>query len=609
LPAGRIRENSAVIGRQWRLTMSTMEERFGADLRVLVVDDDAAILLLLTEFLSSLGFEVAAVATVAEAHERLLDRPFDLYLLDKDLPDGSGLDVARSVRQAESDAALVMITAFANVSSATEAVRLAFSDYLEKPFASLDELRERLRQVVTTLRLQRRNRQLIEALTERNRELAALAVRDPVTKLYNHVFLQESLQKEISRSRRHALSFALLLIDVDRFAQLNSLHGHGTGDKVLRELAELVSRSSRDHDPVFRLQEDDVAARFGGDRFAVLLPNATKQQSTGVAERFRSQVAALKLDALGIPGQTVSIGVSAFPDDGSINEELVNAAEHALTAAKLAGRNCVVAYHPGLTAESSQDNHDRSLRAVALHDTIARRDFAYVYQPIVDAASGRSFAFEALCRPRNPAWPNPSALIAAAETLELMDELGRAMRIECVKPVGQLPAAALLFINLHPHELRDPALLADEPEVIRCAKRIVFEVTETAAIEDFARVREALDRLRSFGFRIALDDLGSCYSGLNALARLEPDFVKLDMELVRGVREDSRTARLVKYIFDFAHGEGMQVVAEGIETEEQRRLVASMGCPLLQGYYFAKGMPVDQASHWEPARSAAPSLH
>ena len=184
------------------------------------------------------------------------------------------------------------------------------------------------------------------------------------------------------------------------------------------------------------------------------------------------------------------------------------------------------------------------------------------------------------------------ALIQSAERCGRTAALGRVLRQDSVHALEQLPRGSQLFINLHPDDLRDPEFIAIEPFLAQWAEMVVFEITEVARIASFGAVSDAIAHLRANGFRVALDDLGSGYSGLNTLAQLEPDFVKLDMALVRSASRDRRTRRLVKHILEFAADEGMQVIAEGIETEEERKVVVDLGCPLLQGWLFAKGEPL-----------------
>jgi len=233
-----------------------------------------------------------------------------------------------------------------------------------------------------------------------------------------------------------------------------------------------------------------------------------------------------------------------------------------------------------------------SRRVAALERSIASADFDFVYQPIVETKTWQRFAYEALCRPRDPAFPHPSALIRTAERCGCTAALGRALRQKGVQALNALPEGSLLFLNLHPQELLDPEFVAIEPFVAQWAGQVVFEITEVGKIGNFEYVREVIKKLRGSGFRVALDDLGAGYSGLTALARLAPDIVKLDMHLVQAAVHDPRTRRLLRHVVDFATGEGTLVVAEGIETEQQRDIMADLGCPLMQGFLFGRGLPL-----------------
>jgi EAL domain-containing protein (putative c-di-GMP-specific phosphodiesterase class I) len=166
------------------------------------------------------------------------------------------------------------------------------------------------------------------------------------------------------------------------------------------------------------------------------------------------------------------------------------------------------------------------------------------------------------------------------------------LREMAIEPLPRLNNGGCIFVNVHPYELNDPDLLKESGSLFEeFSSRIVFEVTEAGKIRDYAQFRLALAKLRERGFRVALDDLGAGYSGLNALALLEPDFVKLDAALLRGVDSDNRKSRLIKHILEYAVGEGVQVIAEGIETEQETRVVTDLGCPLLQGFHFAPPGP------------------
>lgn len=210
------------------------------------------------------------------------------------------------------------------------------------------------------------------------------------------------------------------------------------------------------------------------------------------------------------------------------------------------------------------------------------------YQPIVAAASGSLFGYEALLRSEHPALPDPGAFLDAAEKLGRLYDVGREVRQKASEPMDRVPPPALLFVNLHAVELNDETLVSPLAPLTAIAARVVLEITERASLEAIEDVPSRVARLRECGFRIAIDDLGSGYSGLTSFTRLSPEFVKLDMSLVRGIHESPVKQKLVRSMTALCKDMGIMVVAEGIEVVEERDAIVDLGCDLLQGYLLAK---------------------
>jgi EAL domain-containing protein (putative c-di-GMP-specific phosphodiesterase class I) len=210
------------------------------------------------------------------------------------------------------------------------------------------------------------------------------------------------------------------------------------------------------------------------------------------------------------------------------------------------------------------------------------------YQPIVKAATSSLFGYEALLRSSDLALPDPGALLEAAERLGRLYDVGRAVRRQASKAIHRIPPSALLFVNLHAVELCDETLVSPSAPLTAIAGRVVLEITDRASLEAIEDVPFRVARLRELGFRIAVDDLGAGYSGLSTLARLEPEFVKLDMSLVRDIHKHPVNRRLVRSITSVCKDMGIVVLAEGIELVEERDAVVELGCDLLQGYLIAK---------------------
>jgi len=236
------------------------------------------------------------------------------------------------------------------------------------------------------------------------------------------------------------------------------------------------------------------------------------------------------------------------------------------------------------------ENEDWRTNAGSLDERLdsALQQLFMVYQPIV-AATGATFGFEALVRTTDPAFRGPDQLFAAAERLGRVQELGRAIRLQVSLDMANAPRGSVLFVNLHASDLTDGALYSSQALLSRHASRVVLEITERKSLDGVADVRERLSELRSLGYRIALDDLGTGYAGLSCFNLLEPELVKLDMSLVRGIDGSARKRALVESMIRVCLDDlGTQVVCEGVETMGERDVLIQMGAPLLQGYLFAR---------------------
>jgi EAL domain-containing protein (putative c-di-GMP-specific phosphodiesterase class I)/CheY-like chemotaxis protein len=210
------------------------------------------------------------------------------------------------------------------------------------------------------------------------------------------------------------------------------------------------------------------------------------------------------------------------------------------------------------------------------------------FQPILTADGRQVYGHEVLLRSDEPNMTDPIQVLEAAELLGSLDELGRVIRERAVDAFVQLPSEGLMFVNLHPKDLADPALfLASEP-LSSIARRVVLEITERSSLEKLDKVAERIAALRRMGFRIAIDDLGAGYAGLTTLAQLEPEIVKLDMSLVRDVHTNDMKRKIIRSITQLAREIGALVVAEGVENEAELEAVVDLGCDFVQGFYFAR---------------------
>lgn len=222
---------------------------------------------------------------------------------------------------------------------------------------------------------------------------------------------------------------------------------------------------------------------------------------------------------------------------------------------------------------------------------ISQEVFTMVFQPIVKVEDHQILAHEALVRCKEKELRSPHILFNVAEQGNRMWPLSRLLRALAIRSVPQMPAGQFLFLNLHPLDFDDPEVYEEQGPVAQHAQRIVLEVTERAAILDLDHFRRQLKRLREFGLKIAIDDLGSGYSALSLVSELDPDYIKLDMTLVRDIDQSPVRQNLVRNMVSFARDLGASVVAEGVETREELSVVRELGCQLVQGYYLAMPSP------------------
>lgn len=211
------------------------------------------------------------------------------------------------------------------------------------------------------------------------------------------------------------------------------------------------------------------------------------------------------------------------------------------------------------------------------------------FQPIVERPENRVVAYEALVRSSEPTLPSPADLFDAAERLNRVRDLGRAIRAEIARCATEAPEGVLLFVNIHPQDLADHELCSESAPLSGIGARVVLEITERSSLESIGDLNAPVRKLRDLGFRLAVDDLGAGYAGLTTLTQIEPDFVKLDRALVHGVDESTRRRSVIRSILRLCKRDlSLEVIAEGIETDAQREILEAEGCSLFQGYFFAR---------------------
>jgi len=415
---------------------------------------------------------------------------------------------------------------------------------------------------------------------------------DSLTGLPNRRLLRERLSQEMKKCRRDSQQLALLLIDLDRFKEVNDTLGHDRGDQLLREAATRI-RSC--------LREVDTVARLGGDEFMVIVTDLT--QAADLEALLQKLLDTLgKAFQLGLDQAFISasIGVTLYPSDAQNIEGLFKNADQAMYVAKDAGRNRFSFFTPALQeAAQWRAQLTRDLRFALAHD-----QFLLVYQPIVTLATGAIHKAEALVRWQHPTRGliSPAEFIPVAESSGLIVGLGEWVFQQAADQVkawrARLHPGFQISINKSPVQFENPDPHA-VPWIEQLRARglegdsIVVEITEGLLLSTSEGVTKQLLDLRDDGIEVSLDDFGTGYSSLAYLQKFHIDVIKIDQSFVRQLAPDSTNLVLCQGIIAMAHALGIKVVAEGIETEQQCQLLAAVGCDYGQGYLFSR--PVSAA--------------
>ena len=427
------------------------------------------------------------------------------------------------------------------------------------------------------------------------RAIHQLAFYDPLTQLPNRRLLMERLQHALTAQKRSNTCGALLFIDIDNFKDLNDTLGHTTGDLLLAQVAERLTHCVR---------AQDTLARQGGDEFVVVLEGLSA--STDEALQHAQHVAQKILQHLAEPylledhhfKTTVSIGVAMFRGAPNGQDELLRQADLAMYQAKADGRNTVRFFNPQMQAQVSA----RTALETDLYQALQAQQFALYYQPQVDEQEQR-LGFEALVRWQHPVrgLVSPAEFIPVAESSGLILPLGRwILETACRQLVAWAAHADTrslsIAVNLSARQFRQTDFVDQVQGILQATganpQRLELELTESLLIDDLAGVVQKMDALKALGVRFALDDFGTGYSSLNVLKRLPLDQLKIDQSFVHDLLLDQSSASIVRAIVTLGDSLQLQVIAEGVETTEQRNALVALGCTHFQGYLFGRPAPI-----------------
>jgi diguanylate cyclase (GGDEF)-like protein/PAS domain S-box-containing protein len=443
---------------------------------------------------------------------------------------------------------------------------------------------------------------LVEDITEKKKAEEAVwqqANYDGLTGLPNRRLFHDRLAQEMKKVRRAEEGLALLFIDLDHFKEVNDMLGHDAGDLLLAEAACRISACVRDTDTV---------ARLGGDEFAVVLPNLTE---VSPAEQVAQAIVQSLVLPFALGGESVyvsaSIGITLYPNDAGNIETLLKNADQAMYAAKNRGRNRFSYF----TASMQAAAQERQLLLRDLRGALAAGQFELYYQPMVELGSGTIVKAEALLRWHHPqrgmVWPGQ--FIPLAEENGLISEIGdwvfreaACMALRCAaleRPAHAGIAAGPLQISINKSSRQfvagntHGAWIEHLRQIDLATACLVVEITEGLLLDERPEVREKLAQFRASGIAVLLDDFGTGYSAMSYLKKFEIDYLKIDQSFVRDMALDAGDHAIAEAIIVMAHKLGIAVIAEGVETLQQRDLLLAAGCDFGQGYLFARPMPAE----------------
>jgi diguanylate cyclase (GGDEF)-like protein len=552
---------------------------------VLLVEDnliDAQLIRRLLRRVGSAYYRITHVRTLNDAVLSAEELDPDVILADLNLPDSRGTQTVASLQTSYPDIPLVIVSAWEDEAISLRSVKAGAQDYLVKGHIDAANLHRVIRYAV-----ERKRTEL---------ELVRLAHYDQLTALPNRTLLRERVNHALARAMRSGTGIATLVLDMDRFKEINDTLGHELGDKLLIEAGRRIRASVRDQDTV---------ARLGGDEFAVVLEGVSEAKEVlAVIERITQSLGELaSIDGHAIKSST-SIGIAMYPENGSDLSELLRAADLAMYQAKSSGRGRYQFFADAMQ-EEAQSRHALEW---ALRRAVERKEFRLVYQPQLCLRTGTVIGVEALLRWMNPTRGllSPQHFIAGLEEFGLINEVGEwVLQAACeqVRKWHEVDLEPLrIGVNVSAQQLEDPMLI----DKIRGAlddnklapEFLELELTESSLMSDPTEAGALLREIRKVGVRISIDDFGTGYSSLTYLHDFPLNALKIDKRFVRSVESNGRGAPISNMIIGLGKNLGLEVIAEGVETEVQLERLRAQGCDIAQGYLYARPESPEKLTPW-----------
>ncbi len=537
------------------------------------------------------SFDVEEANTLKGGIERLKQGGIEAVLLDLSLPDSQGIDTLVRLCAEMPALPIVVSTGHNDESLALESLRRGAEDYIVKGQFDVKMFSRIVRYAIE------RHRIKLE-LDTANARLESLALLDPLTELLNRRGLQENLSREIQRAKREGSSFIVFLVDIDDFKQINDAMGHVVGDVVLKEIAHRLLAS---------LRATDYVARIGGDEFMILLPQTRLAEALQVAERLRLTVSQEPISVFSWKPVmvTVSLGVATVLEETPSIDELLTKTHLALHKSKTRGKN-QVSYEGKESKHIHQNGSSKSLDVLnALREG---NQFQILMQPVIELATDKRIGYELLSHSSIRGFESPDDFFRLCLENNILTLVDHRCFKTCVAVGVTFPAGIRRHVNLFPSTLINiplqhllEALPANSPKGTYC-----IEISEQQIIGDPSYLIEIVNGLKRFGVLVAIDDVGFGRSCLESLILLEPDIIKIDKKCILGIAHDELLTHSLKRILKVAESLGTEIIAEGVERQEDLVRLKELGVKYAQGFLWGRPAKVSFPSELPEAHDYKP---
>lgn len=580
---------------------------------ILLVDDEEDIGAALARLLRRDGYRILRAKSGQEALALLTENEVGVVISDQRMPEMTGVEFLTQVKELYPHTIRIVLSGYADLDAVMDAInRGAIYKFFNKPWdneALRAEVLEAFRHHELILEkehlvkeIESANNMLAQvnleweaAVEHRDREIERISHYHPLTNLPNRQLFFDRLEQDLAHAQRDNRLVAIMLINLDRFKQINDSLGHPIGDAVLQLVAERLKRQAR---------AGDTVAHLGGDEFGFVLPDMTSARAT--ADIAQKLIDSFVHEPISVGDSelfaSICVGISLYPLDGVDANTLLKNADAALHHAKDEGRGSFQYYATQMNASARL----RLSMETELHRALSREEFVLHYQPKVDLNDGKIIGMEALLR-----WQSPDrGLVAPGEFIPLLEETG------LILPVGEwvlraackqarawqqlgLPAIRVA-VNISALQFRQLDLAGVIQEIFKENNldphlgMLEFELTESLLMKNTDGTIATLNMLHDLGIQFSIDDFGTGYSSLSYLKRFPISALKIDQSFVRDISRNGDDAAIVNAIIALGHSLGMNVIAEGVETVEQLDYLRTMKCDEIQGYLFSRPVPGEE---------------